>query len=253
MTHDPERWLKGSGDAESRERDLLLSIRDASPPKGAKDTAWLAIASQIGVAAAALTPQAAAASGSVPSTATQASVGSALHGLSALKLAALVGIGLAGAGGGGAWLWLRQPSPQPAQVAVELSSQVNEIAQEPPVPVVATQPEQPRPIPTANASSVIRSTPKSVADATLALESSRLAEARTALRSGNPALAKRILLRLANELPKAALSQEREVLMIEALMAQGETASAQRRVRAFIAAHPNSPHSAQLTRFLGQK
>jgi outer membrane protein assembly factor BamD (BamD/ComL family) len=60
-------------------------------------------------------------------------------------------------------------------------------------------------------------------------------------------------LRLANELPKAALSQEREVLMIEALMAQGETASAQRRVRAFIAAHPNSPHSAQLTRFLGQK
>jgi hypothetical protein len=45
------------------------------------------------------------------------------------------------------------------------------------------------------------------------------------------------------------LSQEREVLAIEVLAAQGNTDAARRRAKAFIALHPKSPHSPQLKRF----
>ena len=50
--------------------------------------------------------------------------------------------------------------------------------------------------------------------------------------------------------PRGVLLQEREVLAIEVLAAQGDAAAAQRRARAFVKAHPESPHSAKLRRFL---
>jgi len=46
------------------------------------------------------------------------------------------------------------------------------------------------------------------------------------------------------------LGQEREVLAIEVLAAQGNAAAAKRRAQAFIAAYPKSPHSATLARFV---
>jgi hypothetical protein len=83
-------------------------------------------------------------------------------------------------------------------------------------------------------------------------ESTLLERARALLRSGHPRAAQSTLLRLQAKFPKGALTQEREVLLIEALAARGHSDAAARDARSFVAAHPESPHAAQLRRFVVQ-
>jgi len=84
----------------------------------------------------------------------------------------------------------------------------------------------------------------------LAAESALLAEARALLRAGDVRAARATLQRLQARFPRGELDQEREVLAIEVLSARGQASAARRRARAFVSAHPRSPHSAMLTRFL---
>jgi outer membrane protein assembly factor BamD (BamD/ComL family) len=77
-----------------------------------------------------------------------------------------------------------------------------------------------------------------------------LTDARAALRTGDLALARRMLKRLTTDFAHGELLQEREVLQIELLSARGEDEAAARQARRFMSAHPDSPHSAQLARFL---
>jgi len=81
-------------------------------------------------------------------------------------------------------------------------------------------------------------------------ESALLARARAELRSGNPRAAQASLSRMQREFPAGALRQERDVLGIEALAAEGNSEAAARGARAFIAQHPESPHASTLRRFL---
>jgi outer membrane protein assembly factor BamD (BamD/ComL family) len=81
-------------------------------------------------------------------------------------------------------------------------------------------------------------------------ESALLTFARAALRAGELDACARRLSRLRAEFAQGVLSQEREVLEIELLHARGQTGAASTQARRFIAAHPESPHSEKLARFV---
>jgi outer membrane protein assembly factor BamD (BamD/ComL family) len=81
-------------------------------------------------------------------------------------------------------------------------------------------------------------------------ESALLTEARAELRSGDARASMATLDRLRAQFPKGVLAQEREVLGIEVLAALGDSQGASRKARAFSDAHPNSPHTAKLRRFI---
>jgi hypothetical protein len=88
-------------------------------------------------------------------------------------------------------------------------------------------------------------------DATLAtstLESRRVAEARALLRAGNASAALAALTAIRSEFPRGALVQEREALVIEALLATGSRDEARRRALEFLARYPTSPHAAAAKR-----
>jgi hypothetical protein len=80
-------------------------------------------------------------------------------------------------------------------------------------------------------------------------ESRRLAEARDALRRGNASGALSRLDELQRAVPGGILGQEREALAIEALAKSGRSAEAQARARAFLQAHPTSPHATRVETF----
>jgi len=84
----------------------------------------------------------------------------------------------------------------------------------------------------------------------LRAESALLTEARAELRSGNAAGAQASLDRLQAQFPKGMLTQEREVLAIEVLSAQGNTEGAKRRPKAFVARYRRARTAAKLARFL---
>lgn len=84
----------------------------------------------------------------------------------------------------------------------------------------------------------------------LAVESKMLIQARGELRQGDTAGAQRTLSRMQRVVGSGALNQERELLVIEVLGARGDAARADSLARAFIAAHPESPHTLALRRFV---
>jgi outer membrane protein assembly factor BamD (BamD/ComL family) len=81
-------------------------------------------------------------------------------------------------------------------------------------------------------------------------EASLLAKVRSQLHSGDPHGALATLNQLQTAFPNGQLTQERDVLTVEVLAANGNTAAAKRKANAFIAAHRSSPHSAKLERFV---
>jgi len=83
----------------------------------------------------------------------------------------------------------------------------------------------------------------------LSAESALLTQARAQLRNGDVNAAQQVLRTLHKKFPKGMLRQEREVLAIEVLAARGKKDAARQRAQAFVAAYPESPHSAQLSRF----
>jgi outer membrane biosynthesis protein TonB len=84
----------------------------------------------------------------------------------------------------------------------------------------------------------------------LARESALLTEARAALRAGDIPATQAALERLTRAFPRGVLTQEREVLAIELLLARDQNAEARARAARFVAEHPESPHSAKLERLL---
>ncbi|HEX6271589.1 MAG TPA: tetratricopeptide repeat protein, partial [Polyangiaceae bacterium] len=88
--------------------------------------------------------------------------------------------------------------------------------------------------------------------ASLAAESALLTEARAKLRSGDANGAAETLERLRARFPRGVLGQEREVLAIEILMAQGSRDAAKTRARAFIRSYPRSPHVEKLGRLVDE-
>ena len=266
MTDDPERLLSSKGAAGAFERELLHSLRELTPPAGARDEGWQSVSRQLtfvgaaSLAAAAATTTTAGA-GATPTAVTVAGGTKAAVGAS-LKLATwkvVVGLGVLGGGVSGAVLSLRSTESAPVPVVT------SDVPVQRPTAVAVSQQLAVAPARSEHETSVTQAVESSARDNVspkrrapadaqrvdeLSLESELLVSARSQLRAGNIGQAQATLLQLTHRLPRGALMQEREVLQIELLAARGEHASAARRARVFVTAHPNSPHSAKLARFL---
>jgi hypothetical protein len=240
---DPERWLKGTDDGDALERDLLASLRSVRPPEGAKEAAWQGMAAQ--VAGAAIVGTAAA---------------TGLRGLSlALKASATkiaVGVALAGAAAGGAAVYVHARAASAAEKsaaaesAPRVEARAGSASPAAPAPSALVAPAEPQPAP-ADPAPAARPLERARPDR-LGAESALLTQARAELRRGDLDAAQATLARMQATFPNGVLGQEREVLAIEVLAAGGKTDAARRRARAFIEAHPESPHRTKLGRLLDE-
>jgi TolA-binding protein len=239
MSGDPERLLSPSSNADPLERELLGSVRHVGPPGDAKERAWSGVAAQIAVVAVVGT---ATGSSAAAAAASKASAGTLASWALSTKVAAVVVASSLALGGGYFALEGREsgPAPAPARVVPPLIT---------PAPAKVSPPlAEPSALAPADDAPSRKLEPRR--QDLLKAESSLLAEARAQLRSGNVAGAQASLDRLKSQFPQGVLSQEREVLAIEVLYARGNVDGAKRRARAFIKAHPQSPHSAKLSRFI---
>jgi hypothetical protein len=256
VNEDPKRLLSEHGESDARERELLASVRRVAPPAGAKDETWRAITVQLAAGAAAT-------AASTASTATaKVGAGSLLPGAFAGKAMLTVAAGSLAIGG---YLAAQHafapvtPTPAPSRAPSALSAPAAHVTQPRPPPAPTPTPMAARsptlapasePTPASVPGPAIRRAPSSARPDLLAAESALLTEARAQLRAGDVRAAQATLQRLRARFPHGELGQEREVLAIEVLSARGQASTARRRARAFVSAHPHSPHSATLTRFL---
>jgi hypothetical protein len=242
MSGDPERLLSASSGADPLERELLGSVRHVGPPDGAKDVAWRNIAGQIAVVAAV-----GAVSSTTAAAASKASVGTFASWAASAKVAAVVVASSLAVGGG--YMALRgTPEASPSVAPRPVVPPVKQV-----VPVTPVAPPEAQVTPPSEEAPAEDSPSHKLEPRRLDLlkaESSLLMDARSQLRSGNPAGAQAALDRLQSQFPKGMLTQEREVLAIEVLYARGNVDGAKRRAKAFVARYPKSPHSAKLARFL---
>lgn len=81
-------------------------------------------------------------------------------------------------------------------------------------------------------------------------EATLLSRAHDALLHGDPATALAITQQHARLYPNGLLTQERERIAIEALMAEGDKQRARARANAFYKSYPDSPHRARLERLI---
>jgi hypothetical protein len=235
----PERLLDRSSDADAFERELLGSIRDVSPPAGAKDETWASINAQIAAVGTA--------------GALSAAAGKATGGAAWGSLLAKIGVGVAVVGTtvtvGVLWVnRAERPAPAPSVPVV-----VQAPAAGPMRPERATSPTEVQPSTggepvAAPVRRVSRTSDVLESPDPLGRESAIVTEARAKLQGGDPRGALATLARLRNAGQSAVLVQEREVITIQALSATGDTEAARRRAKAFVAAHPTSPHTPQMRR-----
>lgn len=124
-----------------------------------------------------------------------------------------------------------------------------------PAPIEAEAPapaiEEPAAKPSAAPIEAPRATARPADKPTLADEVAALDAARVALSSGNAAAALRALDDHDRRFPGGVLGMEATVLRIEALVARGDRASASRLGRAFLDAHPRSPHASRVRTLIG--
>jgi hypothetical protein len=239
---DPERLL-GPGGCDELERELLGSIRDVSPPPGAKGQAWEGIAVQIAAASAIGAGAAAAQAATGTAAAKTTALGAAAK---ALTAKVVIGVALGGTtlAAGGYWAAHRRVEPPTVEPSPNLRPAPEPIANAPAATVAAdppTPPDRPsRPIDEPRQRNL------------LAIESRMLTEARAELRGGDARAAMATLDRMQARFPKGVLTQEREVLTIQVLAALGEGAAASRKAREFLQAYPNSPHAPQLRHYAGE-
>jgi hypothetical protein len=276
---DPERLLMSSrtDGVDELEFQLLDSLRDVSAPPGAKARAWEAVSHLVGVAAAstAVATGAARASESVapaagsvvpPALTPVAPVAPVTAGaLRALGTKLLAGVAISGtiAGIGGAWM-TRHPSPAhsssvapPPAAPTKTPSGEDALAVVPGRQAMAATPE-PAGVATPEPASIASPSARTTREARrvqtedgLRIESAMLTVAQSQLRGKNPVDALATLRALAQKIPNGVLGQEREVLTIQALAASGNVGEARRRARAFVSAHPNSPHAPLLHKLTG--
>lgn len=89
-------------------------------------------------------------------------------------------------------------------------------------------------------------TPHRVSDLDLAPQIALLDRARASVTEGDPSEALALVRRYRLDYPDGAFRQEADVVEIEALEKKGDDADAKVAARRFLAAHPTSPHTAQV-------
>jgi hypothetical protein len=237
LRSDPERLLNGA--AGQQELAVLGSLRSITVPPGAKGLVWNAL----GIQAVGTGLTAVANPSSWPTSFWRGTV----KALAMSKAAVAVPVVIA-ALGAGALHYRSSSSPEPASENRAPSGQAtSRRASEAPNSEPSAEPAA-----APSSAAQVRSAPSTSVKDHLREESALLERARALLRSGRPGAAQATLLRLQSQFPKGALTQEREVLLIEALAARGASGAAARDARSFVAAHPESPHAVQLRRFIEQ-
>jgi hypothetical protein len=246
---DPERLLSRISDSDDLERELLGSIQRLDPPAGAQAEGWARLSAQIAAVALVGTAHGSAAAASAVGAAAPAAAKAGLLPAAIQLLSGKVAIALAisavAVGASAVWVHESHDSGVPAAPSVRpanpLSEQLSAALPAAPDPALQLVPDSDP----GKESSVADQHRRDM----LSAESALLTQARAELRSGDANGAQQVLNTLRSKFPKGMLGQEREVLAIEVLSARGNKAAAQRRARAFIAAYPRSPHSAQLSRY----
>ncbi len=242
MTEDPARLIDPGAGAAPLERELLASLRSSGPPEGSQLRVWMDLNRQL--AAAGLLGGALVATKSAAAGATGAAVANTGPlATKALVAKWLLGLGLGAAGLGAVVVATRSEAPAPAVTATP-----KPVAPPISAPAVAPEPAQEAATETPQESAARAPAIPSKADA-LDRESRLLVAARAALRAGDVSRAAAALSELEARFPRGMLGQEREVLKIELMAARGDRAGAARRAERFVAAHPNSPHAKNLSRF----
>jgi hypothetical protein len=254
MTGDPERLLNAKSTAGPLERELLTTLRSTAPPEGAEERVWRDVTRNIALIGAVGT----GASLTATTTASAAQAGAfaitGAKGVLASKLVVLLGVGLGAASVGAAWIIAQNEPAHEAQPAVHRAVPVaptstpalhSEAKLEPP-PCLD---DSCREAHAADKPSPRRTATRAERADLLARESALLIRARSELRGGDVSAAQATLAALESDFPRGMLAQEREVLRIELLAAKGDLAGARRRAKAFVRAHPKSPHSVKLSRF----
>jgi hypothetical protein len=243
---DPERLLMSS-DVDPAVLELVESLRGIGPEEGASLATWPAMAARVAALPVVLAPPSLAPASPAP-PALPAPLFAGASKLLALKL---IGVAATSTVVGAGVLWMRPKPHAPAvtaRVAVSVAMPVaapNSLSQVSPfdsAQPMATPEKAGSPSPVSG----IPLTHSSRLDA----EASLLAKVRSSLRGGDPHAALAALNQLQSAFPNGGLMQEREVLSVEVLAANGNLAAAQRKASAFIAAHPTSPYSAKLQRFV---
>ena len=248
------RWSHPSSEATPEERNILGSAQDASPPPGAEQRVWSAIAAAVGASVVSLSAHTTGASILKPATAAV---------LKALVIGSLGGAAVASTG----W-WVQRAMSSAAHVA-PASPRMSPAAphrsdlrtHEPEVRAVGSAAElaetdaqsvtPPKTLPTMRGH-----TPNGVPVAD-SQEVSRLKEearmvhiARTCLGRGDVTGAAATLAAAKAAFGAGALAQEREALAIEVLQRSGQRDAAKERAAAFLQAFPDSPHAARVRRAL---
>lgn len=241
---DPSRLLSQTGSIEAQ---LLEAVRDADPPVDAHDKVWkrLGVAAGAGAATLALTTPLAARAAAGAGTKALAQTGW----LSAIKWIAVVGAIAPAAGVGAHWIIASRttasapPNMAPAAPPVAPPREPVPAITQPPTVVVTAAPEQ--------APSVASALPRrSPASSKLDAESALLRHAREKLQNGDAKGALDDATLMATRFPRGELAQEREVVAIQALLAQNQRAAAAARAADFLRIHPNSPYADSLRQAL---
>jgi len=223
-------WLQDPDPSLRDERLLLKRLNAQQPPPGSVDQGWAALSAALpGLKAAATT-----------AAGTAASYG----------LAAKIAVGVVAAGAalwGGSRSLERDASEPVVRPATPSSAKVATPAIDPP-PAPPRQAAQPPPLESADRPPAPAA--RSSVSTTLGEEGRLVSKAHQLIQSGQGAEALKVLRTLESRYPRSVLSQEREVLTIEALGATGDSAAARARARRFLERHPKTPHAARLQRFV---
>ncbi|HVJ21001.1 MAG TPA: outer membrane protein assembly factor BamD [Polyangiaceae bacterium] len=244
MMDDPKRLLELSGDdsAGALERELLSSLK---PPLGARDAVWQRLAAPgvllIGASAAGVTAAAKA------SASTGAVAGSSFF--TTAKLGILLAVAAPVAAGA---IYVAKSSPPSPQPTAPVAAVVTPAPKSEPREEVVDVAPRAEPAEIAKAPSAERSSERERQSA-ISEENRLLREARAASRAGDAAGALATLRVLDRRFPGGALVQERELLRVQALRAQGSNAEAEQRARRFLRLYPTSPYASHMKASLETK
>jgi hypothetical protein len=234
------RLLDDPGSTEL-ERSLLRSWDHEQPSNAARERTLVALGIGAGAAVTAAAGSASAAAAAGGSIAPKAATGLLL-----LKWWAISTVAVGAVAGGTVYAVHERAADKPPVVQTQPQPVVAAPPMVAPLPVETTAPitTAPTDLPRATVRAPAP-TPSSLTE-----EVAELDRARAALDANDPSRALTLADEYESRHPRGAFIQEAEVLRVQALLAKGDRAGAERAGNKFLAAYPKSPHAARVRALL---